>query len=317
MRPTLRQLEYAVAVAEHRHFARAARACRVSQPGLSAQIRELEEALGTLLFERGSRGVHLTPAGKRVVEGARALLAAADELVDDARGAGRPLSGTLRMGAIPTIAPYLLPRVLSEIREAFPALRLLLAEARGSELLDRLRAGLLDLVLFSDDIQGEDIQLFQLYDEALVLAAPAGHALLTRKRAPEEKDLEGERLLALESGHSLGDHVRRVLRESGALEPYDVRGSGLATLLQMVAAGEGLTLLPELAVDVEVREGTGLGARAFRRPGPTRPVSLAWRSSAPRGTEYALLGEQLRASARRAGLRSIGDARARLPGDPS
>jgi LysR family hydrogen peroxide-inducible transcriptional activator len=297
-RPSVRQLEYAVAVADARHFGRAARACAVSQPALSAQIQALEQALGLRLFERSRRGVTLTRAGERVLARARAALGALDELVAAAAEAREPLTGPLHLGVIPTIAPYLLPRWLPAVRAAHPKLQLFLHEDRTERIVLRLREGALDLLLLALPIEDEAFEALPLFDEPFVLALPAGHRLARgRRRRVRERDLEGERVLLLEDGHCLRDQALAVCRLAGAREAADVRATSLTTLSQMVASGLGVTLLPTSAVAAEVGASDEIVVRRFEDPPPSRHVGLLWRRSSARGSEFRELGALLRAQA--------------------
>jgi LysR family hydrogen peroxide-inducible transcriptional activator len=291
MRPSVRQLEYLVAVADARHFGRAARACAVTQPALSAQIQALEEHLGIRAFERSRRGVTVTPAGARVVEKARAALRALDDLVAAAGAMREPLTGPLHLGVIPTIAPYCLPRWLPRVRRACPALELYLHEDQTARLVRRLREGELDLLLLALPVEGPDLESLLLFEEPFVLAAPRGHALA---RSPgkriAESDLVGEPVLLLEDGHCLRDQALSICRHAGAREAEQVRASSLSTLVQMVANGLGLTLLPASAVAAETRGQRDLVVRPFTAPPPRRKVGLVWRRASSRSAEFRRLG---------------------------
>ena len=291
MRPTLRQLEYAVAIADHGSFHRAARACHVTQPGLSAQVAQLESLLELRLFERGPRKVLVTPAGEALVRRARALLRDADELVDAARAYTRPLSGTLRLGAIPTVAPYLLPRVLPRLRRAYPQLALQLREDTTRALLARLSGGSLDVLLLALEAPLGDVESLPLFRDDFVLATAPGHRLARRRRV-READLDGEDVLLLEDGHCLREQALSFCQSAGAREPSDFRASSLGTLVQMVSSGAGVTLLPRLAEAIETRHAD-LAIVPFARPTPYRTIGLVWRRSTPRATEYRELGERI------------------------
>jgi LysR family hydrogen peroxide-inducible transcriptional activator len=292
-RPSLRQLECAVAVAEERHFGRAARRCAITQPALSAQIKQLESLLGVRLFERGRRGVLVTAAGEPLLARARAALGAVDDVVDAARAAREPLCGALRLGVIPTIAPYLLPEALPAVRAAHPRLRLLLHEDKTERLLAGLEAGALDGALLALPAGGPRLETLELFEEPFVLAAPAGHRLLRGRRRLREADLRGEPVLLLDDGHCLRDQALEVCRSAGAHECAETRAASLTTLVQMVAAGLGVTLLPSSSVPVEVRPGGGIGVREFAAPPPRRRVGLAWRRASARGEEFRRLGALL------------------------
>jgi LysR family hydrogen peroxide-inducible transcriptional activator len=299
MRPSIRQLEAVVAVAEQRHFGRAARACHVTPPALSAQISGLEEDLGVVLFERSRRGVVVTAAGEPVVRAAREALRAVDAVNGVARERS-PLAGDLHLGVIPTVAPYLLPRGLGRVREARPELRIYLHEDRTAHIVDRLRRGELDVLLLALPVAGDDLEALPLLEEPFLLAAPAGHRLAHGgRRRVAERDLEGESVLLLEDGHCLRDQALSVCRLAGARESLEVRASSLGTLVQMVANGLGVTLLPESAVETEVHEREGLVLRRFRAPEPTRTVGLLWRKATPGSDAFAELGALLRPRAHR------------------
>jgi LysR family hydrogen peroxide-inducible transcriptional activator len=290
--PTLRQLEYAVAVAEASSFSEAASRCHVSQPGLSTQIRELERLLGVRLFDRDRRGVIVTPAGEEIVECARELLASARGLVENARKRARPLSGPLRLGVIPTIAPYFLPASLPAVRAKYPELKLLLREEKTEVLLALIAKGKLDAALLALDAPLGDVESTPLFDDAFVLAMPAGHRLAKRKRVTE-RDLEGEHVLLLEDGHCLRDQALAVCDRAGADENADLRATSLSTLVQMVAGGDGVTLLPAIAAPVLAGKGTTLVVRPFRAPAPSRKLGLVWRRGSSRAEELRLLARSL------------------------
>lgn len=296
-RPSLRQLEYLVALADARHFGRAARACAVSQPALSTQIQALEQDLGVQLFERSRRGVTVTRAGEAVIERARAALRGLDDLVDTARQAQAPLSGPLHLGVIPTVAPYLLPRRLPAVRAAFPALQLFLHEEQTTRCVAQLRAGELDLLLLALPIAGDDLVEWPLFGEPFVLAVPASHPLARRRRVAES-DLAGETLMLLDDGHCLRDQALAVCQLAGAREAAGMRASSLGTLTQMVANGLGMTLLPASAIDTEVHGRDEIAIRPFRAPVPQRRVGLVWRKTSARGEEFRRLGRLLQEPAR-------------------
>jgi LysR family hydrogen peroxide-inducible transcriptional activator len=288
---TLRQLEYAVAVAEHGSFNAAARACHVTQPGLSAQIRELESQLGAALFERGRRRVLATAAGEEVVRRARALLADARDLEAAARRGSRPLEGVLRLGVIPTVAPYLLPRVLPAVRRAHPRLELRLHEGQTDDLVRRARDGDQDLLLLALEADLADLATHPLFRDPFVAAFPAGHRLARRKSLRED-ELDAAEVLLLSDGHCLRKQVLGVCAAAGSAPRDEFRATSLPTLVQMVAGGAGTTLLPRLAVRVEARN-RDLAVVPFRSPAPARTIGLAWRASCPHADAYRALGALL------------------------
>ncbi len=275
----LRDLQYLVAVADHRHFGKAAEACFVSQPTLSAQIKKLERELGVDLFERHPRQVLLTPAGDRIVERARTLLRTAAEIDDIARNARDPEAGTLRLGLIPTLAPYLLAHVVGPLQQRFPNLELLLVEEKTDVLHQRLREGRIDAAVLALPLGDDQLHEEFLFDEAFVLAVPTTHRLAASTGPVGTDTLDGETVLLLEEGHCLRDQALSVCQLAGAGERTDFRATSLETLRQMVAGGVGITLLPALAVDSPVSTATGVAVRPFTSPAPHREVGMVWRRS--------------------------------------
>ncbi len=290
-RPTLRQLEYLVAVAETLSFRAAAARCHVSQPALSEQIRLLEEQLGVRLLERDSQRVALTAAGSQVLERARAVLDDVEGLVDAALGQGGPLAGPLSLGLIPTVAPYVLPGLLAAARRAHPRLRLVLREARTATLLEELRAGHLDAGLLALPVTVPGLASVPVGEDPFLLAVPRGHKLAAKGPA-RLADLRREEVLLLEDGHCLRDQALALCGEAGAQETEDVRATSLHTLVRLVAAGLGITLLPALARDEA--EGERVVLRPFRDPPPGRTLGLAWRASSSRAGDFLLLADTLR-----------------------
>ena len=292
MRPTVRQLEYLVAVADHRSFRRAAEAVGVTQPALSAQVQAVEGLLGVQVFERDRRKVLVTPHGEDIVARARAAIAAVDEVAASARGHAEPLVGPLRMGVIPTIAPYLLPRLLPAVRRAFPKLELILREEQTARLLSQLDAGRLDCALLALPVPG-DFTAAAIGHEPFLLAAPRGSKLLGRRRL-HEQDLAGQDVLLLEDGHCLRDQALAVCQQAGSTELAEVRATSLPTLVQMVAGGLGVTLLPKSAADVLVPTARGpVQLVRFADPAPGRTLGLIWRTSSARLREFRLLAETM------------------------
>lgn len=274
----LRDLKYLVALAELRHFGKAAQACFVSQPTLSMQIRKLEEELGVALFERAPRKVMLTPAGQDMVQRARRILAEVEQMKEAARRSKDPEAGSLRLGVFPTLGPYLLPHVVPQLRERFPQLELLLVEEKSDVLLQRLREGRLDAALLALPLHDEQLHAQFLFEEPFVLAAPVQHPL-AQGEALSMDELSDETLLLLEDGHCLRDQALDVCRLSGAQEKAGFRATSLETLRQMVAAGVGVTLLPALAVHAPVAQPRNIRLVPFRDPPPSRRIALVWRKS--------------------------------------
>ena len=281
---TLRQLQYLVAVAEARSFRRAAEACRVSQPSLSAQVAEAERALGVRLFERDRRRVLVTAAGESLLSRARRVLIEADDLLEAARSGADPLAGTLRIGVIPTVGPYLLPRAAPALREALPGLQIVWEEDKTSALVRRVAAGELDAALLAREAELGDLVQAELARDPFVLAAPPGHPLARGGEPLRPKALEGERVLLLDDGHCLRDQALAVCSRAHA-EELGFRATSLSTLVQMVASGAGVTLLPRIAVETEASRA-GLRTRPFAEPAPGRTLVLAWRRGG--ATEPAL-----------------------------
>jgi LysR family hydrogen peroxide-inducible transcriptional activator len=277
----LKDLRYLVAVADLRHFGRAAARCFVSQPTLSAQLKKLEQALGVQLIERAPNNVSLTAAGEEVVARARRILEASDEVVALARSQRDPLAGPLRVGLLPTIGPYLLPRVSPAIRRALPRLQLRLYEYQTAPMLERLRGGELDVGILALPVELTGLESRELYREPFLVALPERHALAAHETL-RVADLEGETLLLLEDGHCLRDQALEVCARAGVREPQDFRATSLETLRQMVATGAGVTLLPELAVRGAYRSARGVALRPFARPAPVRHVGAVWRKSSAR-----------------------------------
>jgi LysR family transcriptional regulator, hydrogen peroxide-inducible genes activator len=292
-RPTLRQLEYVAAVAEHGNFGRAAEACAVSQPALSSQIQELERRLGLVLFERGRHGATVTPEGAPVVARALRILVEVDDLVLEASDRAGEVIGEVRLGSIPTMAPYLLPVVVPELRRRHPRASVVLREERTPDLLVSLRAGTLDLALLAAPVDHPDLEVVDLATDPFLLAVAPGHPFAGRRAVPVS-GLAGLPMLLLEEGHCLRDQAVEVCTVAGAGPVGDLAATSLPTLCQMVAAGHGATLLPASAVAVEARPGTGLVVRPLRSPGPSRTVVLAWRRGSPRAEHHRRLAAALR-----------------------
>lgn len=285
--PTLRQLEYALAVAEYGHFGRAAAALHVSQPGLSAQIRELERRLGVVLFERSRVVTRPTPAGVEVLDRARRLLADAADLLRVAQSHEGSVRGPVRLAAIPTLAPYLLPPVVVELRRRWPDVELELAEYRTTDLVSAVIGADVDLGLLATPVDTGGLEVFDLGFEPFLLAVAAGHDLAGGEPVPATV-LADVDLLLLEDGHCLRDHALAACRLAGAAGSHrDVRNASLAVLSQMVAGSDAATLLPASAAGVEARPGSGVATRAFSEREVGRMVSLVWRPSDPRALLFA------------------------------
>lgn len=293
----LRDLKYLVALAELRHFGKAAQACFVSQPTLSMQIRKLEEELGVALFERAPRKVMLTPAGQDMVQRARRILAEVEQMKEAARRSKDPEAGSLRLGVFPTLGPYLLPHVVPQLRERFPQLELLLVEEKSDVLLQRLREGRLDAALLALPLHDEQLHAQFLFEEPFVLAAPVQHPL-AQGEALSMDELSDETLLLLEDGHCLRDQALDVCRLSGAQEKAGFRATSLETLRQMVAAGVGVTLLPALAVHAPVAQPRNIRLVPFRDPPPSRRIALVWRKSSAMDGFLQALADAIGALAR-------------------
>jgi LysR family hydrogen peroxide-inducible transcriptional activator len=300
--PSLRQLEYVVALAETLSFRRAAEACHVSQPALSAQVQQLEEQLGVTLFERDRRRVLLTGPGRELVGRARTILGLVAEVVRSARADDDPLSGTLRLGVIPTVAPYVLPRAIASAHREHPRLRILLREEQTARLVDLLAAGSLDVLLLALQADLGSSEARPLFEDPFRLVVPDDHRLARRRRV-RHADLDGEQVLLLDDGHCLREQVLPLCREAGARELGNFRASSLGTLVQMVATGLGITLVPELALATEPLAELGLVAVPFARPVPSRTIGLAWRPTSTRKPALELLAGHLAPPAARAARR--------------
>lgn len=284
---TLRQLRYLGALASHRHFGRAAEACAVTQPALSMQIRELEQELGVELIERRSGEVSLTEVGAEVVRRAEHVLAATRDLVDFARHRGRVLTGRLQLGIIPSLAPYLLPRVLPVLQRRYPELRIELRETQTKGLMEELAAGSLDVVMLALPAGDAEIETITLFDDPFLLAVPATDE--RPERVPvSQHDIDPKKLILLEEGHCLRDQALALC--GNARGDVCLGATSLTTVMQMVANGYGVTLLPSVAVDVEVRDDRVKLLR-FSNPVPGRTVGLAWRRTSPRKADFVALGQ--------------------------
>jgi LysR family hydrogen peroxide-inducible transcriptional activator len=292
--PTLRQLEYLIAVADVGTFGAAAEAVHVSQPAMSAQIAELEQKLGVTLFERDRRGARVTPEGEAIVTAARRVIAEAEQLVRLATERRGDLVGQLSIGVIPTMAPYLLPTIVREVKRRYPAAELNLRELRTAELVEALLAGTLDLGVLAAPVPELDrgIEAVELARDPFVLALPEGHPFAGSARLPQSA-LSGLPMLLLEDGHCLRVHAENACAQIGAGTLGSIQATGLPSLSQMVAAGMGATLLPACALEVEARPGSGITTRRLRSPEPYRTVVLGWRSNSPRAEHFRTLAAGL------------------------
>jgi LysR family transcriptional regulator, hydrogen peroxide-inducible genes activator len=292
---TLQELRYLVAVAEEGQVARAAARCHVGQPTLSTQLKKLEDALGVQLFERGPRGLKPTAAGAPIIAQARVVLEEAEKLREFARATQDPMSGALRVGAIPTLGPYLLPHLLPVIRKKFPHLRLLLSEHLTAQLLEALHRHTLDAALLALPVAHAGLETMALFREPFALALPAGHRLAKNKRV-QPQDLADESLLLLEEGHCLRDQALDVCGTARRESREEVQATSLETLRQMVAAGIGCTLLPRLSTLGGARPDKRLiELRPFAAPEPARLIGLVWRARGARAEAARRLGELIRA----------------------
>jgi LysR family hydrogen peroxide-inducible transcriptional activator len=277
----LKDLKYLVALADTGHFGKAAERTFVSQPTLSAQLKKLEQYLGVKLVERQPKNVQLTEVGKQIVVRARRMLDEGDEIIALARNNTDPFAGKLKLALIPTIGPYLLPRVMQNLRKALPHLGLMLYEHQTEALLKRLRDGEIDLGIVALPIAQDGLESRQLYKEAFTVALPTNHPLAA-KSTIKVQDLKGQTLLLLEDGHCLRDQALEVCSRIDVHEAEDFRATSLETLRQMVVARLGITLLPETAVEPPFGSQRGLAIRQFAKPAPTRTVGAVWRKSSTR-----------------------------------
>jgi len=285
---TLRQLRYLTSLARHRHFGRAAADCAVTQPALSMQVRELEREVGAELVERRPGEIALTDTGLDVAERAEQILTATRDLVDFVRHRDL-LSGRLKLGIIPTLAPYVLPRVLPRLAAKYPQLRLDVRETQTELLLDELGRGELDAVMLALPVEGADVETLALFDDAFLLAVPASDARPKRVRVNAD-DIDQERLILLEEGHCLRDQALAFCATPRHDAPAGLGATSLATVMQMVANGYGVTLLPQVAVDAEGRDSRVKLLR-FSDPQPARSIGLAWRRTSPRRKDFEALGK--------------------------
>ena len=290
--PTVKQLQYLVALRRFGHFGRAAEACFVTQSTLSAGLRELETLLGITLVERTRRVVRFTALGEKIADKAIKVLRETEELADMARAQGRPLHGELRMGVIPTIAPFLLPTMLPRLREQWPALKLYLREETSGAACEALHRGQLDCVLLALPFACGEIDSAMLFDDPLFVAYPQGEAPDAKEVAADE--IDESRLLLLEDGHCLKDHALSACNRPDLRANAEMMGTSLHTLVQMVDNGLGVTFVPQMAIEAGILSGTDVEARPLRSENPYRRIALIWRRSSPREGEFQLLATTLR-----------------------
>ncbi len=290
--PTLKQLQYLVSLRDHGHFGRAADACFVTQSTLSAGLRELESLMGVTLVERTRRVVRFTPLGDRIADKARRVLREADELGDLARAAGRPLSGEMRMSVIPTIAPFMLPRILPRLRADYPDLKLYLREEPSAAACEGLHNGRTDCVLLALPFACGEVSAQYLFDDRLYVAFPH-EEYLPCPTAIRASDIDEHRLLLLEDGHCLKDHALSACNRPELRAEATMLGTSLHTIVQMVDNGLGVTMLPEMAIAAGILEHTGVLARPLEADNPIRSIALVWRRASPREKDFLLLAQVL------------------------
>ena len=289
--PSLKQVQYLVALADEAHFGRAAEICNVSPSTLSAGIRELEAVLGVELAERTKRSVLMTPLGVRIANRGRLLLGDAQDMMELAAAGTQPLTGDLNLGVIPTISPFLLPRVLPALRESYPQLRLFLREEQTEVLLTRLRGGEIDAAVLAlpYDIKGFACKV--LFDDPFQLACLPDNEFASHKLI-DQKDLDIQTLLLLEEGHCLRGHALEACQLSEQNRRTEFEATSLQTIVQMVAAGLGITLLPQIAIDDDITRGTNIKLIPLTGT-PARQIGLIWRQSSSRADEFGMLGDGL------------------------
>ena len=290
--PTIKQLQYLVTLREHGHFGRAADACYVTQSTLSAGLRELETLLGVTLVERTRRVVRFTALGEKVADKAVRVLRESEELAELARAEGRPLHGELRMGVIPTIAPFLLPALLPRLRREWPSLRLYLREETSQAACEALHRGQLDCVLLALPYACGDVDRAPLFEDPLFVAYPRGEA--PGDTVVDVGAIDESRMLLLEDGHCLKDHALSACNRPDLRAHAAMMGTSLHTLVQMVDNGLGLTFIPAIAIEAGILDGTEVDARPLRSAHSSREIALIWRRSSPRESEFQMLATALR-----------------------
>ena len=290
--PTLKQLQYLVALKDHGHFGRAAEACFVTQSTLSAGLRELETLIDVVLVERTRRVVRFTPLGDRIADKARRVLREAEELGDMARAAGRPLSGEMRMSVIPTIAPFMLPGILPRIRESYPDLKLFLREEPTGAACEGLHNGRADCVLLALPYACGEVASQTLFEDRLFLAFPTGE-MPNALPAIAAADIDETRLLLLEDGHCLKDHALAACNRPEIRAEATMLGTSLHTIVQMVDNGLGITILPEMAINAGLLDNTSITAKPLDEANAVRRIALVWRRASPREKDFQLLAQVL------------------------
>lgn len=290
--PTLRQLQFLIALADHGSFSRAAKACLVAQPTLSSAIKEIENLLGVALIERSARESRLTSAGVTAVAHARSILAETQELVSSVRDAGSPLTGSFRLGAIPTIAPFILPEALKHLRKAYPDLKLYLREDKTADLLESLSTRKLDAAIIALPWNTPGIDTLAIAEDAFMLACPKGHRLETKPKLTPQ-DMVGENVLLLEEGHCMRGHALSVCSLPGVARDQNLAATSLQTMVQMVAGGLGISLIPKIAAEAGIAAGTSVSVLPFTGNVPGRQIGIAWRARSSCETEARMIGDIL------------------------
>jgi LysR family hydrogen peroxide-inducible transcriptional activator len=290
MTPTFKQLKYLCGVAEHRHFSKAAAACHVTQSTLSSGIQELESQLGVTIFERNKKQVLITPIGEKLVQQARIILGNAADLVALAKSSQGILASEMRLGVIPTIGPFLLPHMLADLRQEYDQLKLYLKEALSADLLLKLQQGDLDLILVALPYHLPDMHVEMLFNDDFLVLLPPGHAL-SKSKCISQKKLQGEKVLLLEEGHCLRDHALEACKLEPSRMDMVYQGTSLHTLVQMVANGLGVTLLPELAIKSGIVGNSSLQTKQIEGEKVSRGIGLAWRASDPRQNDYVAFAD--------------------------
>ena len=296
MTPSIKQIRYICAVAEYKHFSKAAEACFVTQSTLSAAIQDLESQLGVIIFERSKKTVLITPSGEKLLAQARKILGEIEDFVSLAKMNQDVLTGEIRLGVIPTIGPFILPSLLKELRETYPKLGLYLKEDLSSKLYRHLQQGELDLIVLAFPYALPEMDTISLFKDEFLLCLSPGHKLEKSKRV-KQSHLHGQSLLLLEEGHCLRDHALEACKLEKADTNLVYQGTSLHTLVHMVANGLGVTLLPQIAVAADVLGDTKLQLKKFNNENVSREIGLAWRKSDPRREEYLLFADFIRTNA--------------------